>query len=227
MRKGAPGRRGRRRQRGDGLRPHRPAARRRGGVRSSTAAARTRCRPASRRSTTPRRRASSSTCSRSPGRDHRRRRTAGSPGVECVRMELGEPDESGRRRPVPIEGSEFVIDCDTVIVAIGTRANPLLTADRRPSSSSTSGATSSSTRTGGPRSPGVYAGGDIVRGAATVILAMGDGKRAAPAIERVSCAGSTRRRARWSRASRQPGSPPHTETAALAEIGPLLRSGPC
>jgi glutamate synthase (NADPH) small chain len=103
-------------------------------------------------------------------------------GLRCVRMELGEPDESGRRRPQPIPGSEFVIGCDMVVVAIGTRSNPLLTA-------ATSGLKVNEygyieTDGAGMTSlPGVFAGGDIVRGAATVILAMGDGKRAAAAID--------------------------------------------
>ena len=103
-------------------------------------------------------------------------------GLKCVRMQLGEPDASGRRSPVAIPGSEFVIECDVVVVAIGTRANPLLTAtcpelklNRRGNiETDANGMTSM---------PGVFAGGDIVRGAATVILAMGDGKRAARAID--------------------------------------------
>ncbi|KAB2868194.1 MAG: dihydropyrimidine dehydrogenase, partial [Bauldia sp.] len=98
-------------------------------------------------------------------------------------MQLGEPDASGRRRPVPIPDSEFVIECDMVVSALGTRANPLLTAtcpdlklnERGNIEVDENGLTSM---------PGVFAGGDIVRGAATVILAMGDGKRAAIAIER-------------------------------------------
>lgn len=104
-------------------------------------------------------------------------------GLRCVRMELGEPDASGRRRPVPVPGSEFVLECDMVVSALGTRANPLLTAtcpdlklnERGNIQVDANGLTSL---------PGVFAGGDIVRGAATVILAMGDGKRAAIAIER-------------------------------------------
>ena len=103
-------------------------------------------------------------------------------GLRCVRMKLGEPDDSGRRSPLPIPGSEFVLDCDVVVVAIGTRANPLLTAtcpelrlNRRGNIEvDEDGMTSSS---------GVFAGGDNVRGAATVILAMGDGKRSAKAID--------------------------------------------
>jgi glutamate synthase (NADPH/NADH) small chain len=103
-------------------------------------------------------------------------------GLRCVLMELGEPDASGRRSPRPVEGSEFVLDCDMVVVAIGTRANPLLTAtcpelrlDRR-------GNIVVDER-GMTSVPGIFAGGDIVRGAATVILAMGDGKKTARAID--------------------------------------------
>jgi glutamate synthase (NADPH/NADH) small chain len=102
-------------------------------------------------------------------------------GVRCVRMELGEPDASGRRRPVPIERSEHVVSCDTVIVAIGTRANPLLTASCPDLRLSRSGNIVTDER-GMTNLPGVFAGGDIVRGAATVILAMGDGKRVAAEI---------------------------------------------
>ncbi len=102
-------------------------------------------------------------------------------GLKCIRMQLGEPDQSGRRRPLPIPGSEFTIDCDLVIVAIGTGANPLLT-------KTTPGLklnerdyieTDNNLMT---TIPGVFAGGDIVRGSATVILAMGDGKKAAQSI---------------------------------------------
>ncbi|MCB9858142.1 MAG: NADPH-dependent glutamate synthase [Phycisphaerales bacterium] len=102
-------------------------------------------------------------------------------GLECQRMELGEPDDSGRRRPVPIEGSKFVIDCDVVIEAIGTRANPLLTATT-PDLKLNKWGYILVDETGATSKPGVYAGGDITRGSATVILAMGDGKRAAASI---------------------------------------------
>jgi glutamate synthase (NADPH/NADH) small chain len=104
-------------------------------------------------------------------------------GLECVRMELGEPDESGRRRPVKVPGSEFVLDCEMVIVAIGTRANPLLTASE-PDLVLNEWGYMVIDENGMTSLPGVFAGGDIVRGAATVILAMGDGKRAAAAIDR-------------------------------------------
>lgn len=103
-------------------------------------------------------------------------------GMECLRMELGEPDDSGRRRPVPIEGSNVIIEADVVVVAVGASANPLL-----------SGATpglklnkwgyievDGNLQTS---KPGVFAGGDIVRGSATVILAMGDGRDAAKSID--------------------------------------------
>ncbi|MBR5906870.1 MAG: NADPH-dependent glutamate synthase [Bacteroidales bacterium] len=104
-------------------------------------------------------------------------------GVECIRMELGEPDESGRRSPQPVAGSEFVIDTDALIVALGTKINRLI-ADTTPNLETdkkgrlvTSGETATSRA-------GVFAGGDVVTGAATVILAMGEGRRAAKAIDR-------------------------------------------
>ncbi|HEY3376732.1 MAG TPA: NADPH-dependent glutamate synthase [Armatimonadota bacterium] len=102
-------------------------------------------------------------------------------GLRCVRMELGEPDASGRRRPVPVDGSEFIIPCDTVVVAIGTRANPLLTASSTDLQLNKWGNIVVDEQ-GMTSIPGVFAGGDIVRGAATVILAMGDGKRVANVI---------------------------------------------
>ena len=102
-------------------------------------------------------------------------------GLECVRMELGEPDAGGRRKPVPVPGSEFVIDCDLVIEAIGTKANPLLTATTPDLKLNKWGYIEVNDQ-GATSKPGVYAGGDITRGSATVILAMGDGKRAANSI---------------------------------------------
>jgi len=104
-------------------------------------------------------------------------------GLRCQRMQLGEPDASGRRRPVPVPGSEFVVDCNTVIVAIGARANPLLTATC-PELKLNKWGNIEVDPNGMTNLPGVFAGGDIVRGAATVILAMGDGKTAARAIDR-------------------------------------------
>ena len=102
-------------------------------------------------------------------------------GLKCVRMQLGEPDASGRARPIIIPGSEFVVPCDVVVVAIGTRANPLLTATCPDLKLNKWGniIVDDNCMT---NLPGVFAGGDIVRGAATVILAMGDGKRAAKAM---------------------------------------------
>lgn len=104
-------------------------------------------------------------------------------GLKCVRMELGEPDESGRRSPKVVEGSEFVIECDTVLMSLGTSPNPLI-------SSTTSGLEINKHKcivvdeqTGKTSVEGVYAGGDAVTGAATVILAMGAGKVAAKAID--------------------------------------------
>ncbi len=103
-------------------------------------------------------------------------------GLRCVDTELGEPDASGRRAPVPIEGSERVIPCDTVVVAVGTRANPLLTSSS-PDLALTNRGYLAADEHGMTNLPGVFAGGDIVRGSATVILAMGDGKRIAGSID--------------------------------------------
>jgi glutamate synthase (NADPH) small chain len=104
-------------------------------------------------------------------------------GIECQMMQLGEADASGRRRPTPIAGSEYVLDCDMVVVAIGTRSNPMLTSSE-PDLSINEWGYLVVDENGMTSVPGIFAGGDIVRGAATVILAMGDGKRAARAIER-------------------------------------------
>jgi glutamate synthase (NADPH/NADH) small chain len=103
-------------------------------------------------------------------------------GLKCIRMKLGEPDASGRARPEPVPGSEFVLPCDVVVVAIGTRANPLLTATCPDLKLNKYGNILVDDQ-GMTSLPGVFAGGDIVRGAATVILAMGDGKRSAKAID--------------------------------------------
>jgi glutamate synthase (NADPH/NADH) small chain len=103
-------------------------------------------------------------------------------GIKCVRMELGEPDASGRARPVPIAGSEFTVPCEVVVIAVGTRANPLLTATCADLRLNKWGNIIVDDK-GMTSLPGVFAGGDIVRGAATVILAMGDGKRAAKSID--------------------------------------------
>ena len=103
-------------------------------------------------------------------------------GLRCINTELGEPDESGRRAPVLIEGSEHVIPCDTVVVAIGTGANPLLTSSAPDLAVNERGYLCADER-GMTNLPGVFAGGDIVRGSATVILAMADGKRIAATID--------------------------------------------
>lgn len=103
-------------------------------------------------------------------------------GLRCEAMRLGERDASGRGRPVPVEGSERTIPCDVVVVAVGTRANPLLTASCPELQLTDRGYVATDER-GMTNLPGVFAGGDIVRGTATVILAMGDGKRIAGAID--------------------------------------------
>lgn len=103
-------------------------------------------------------------------------------GIKCIRMELGEPDASGRRRPIPIEGSEFVMDIDTVIMAIGTSPNPLIKSTTKDLAVYPWGGIIIDEETGATSKDRVYAGGDAVTGAATVILAMGAGKRAAKAI---------------------------------------------
>ena len=103
-------------------------------------------------------------------------------GMKCQKMKLGEPDSSGRRRPEVIPGSEFVLDCDVVVVAIGTKSNPLLTATC-PDLKLNKWGNIIADENGATSIPGVFAGGDIVRGAATVILAMGDGKKSAQAID--------------------------------------------
>ncbi|HHU48534.1 MAG: NADPH-dependent glutamate synthase [Caldicoprobacterales bacterium] len=109
-------------------------------------------------------------------------------GLKCIRMELGKPDASGRRRPVPIQGSEFTMEADIVIMAIGTSPNPLIKASTPGLDTTGWGGIVVNEETGATSKEGVYAGGDAVTGAATVILAMGAGKRAAKAIhEKLSC----------------------------------------
>jgi len=103
-------------------------------------------------------------------------------GMECIRMELGAPDESGRRRPVPIAGSEFVMDVDTVVVAIGRTPNPIIQRTTDGLEVTKWGTIVADEAMGKTSLEGVYAGGDIVTGEATVISAMGAGKRAAKAI---------------------------------------------
>lgn len=103
-------------------------------------------------------------------------------GMRCIRMQLGEPDQSGRRSPVPIGGSEFEIEADTVIMALGTSPNPLVFIDAEGLERTRHGTAVADTETGRTRKPRVWAGGDVVTGAATVISAMGAGKRAAADI---------------------------------------------
>ena len=102
--------------------------------------------------------------------------------IECVRMELGEPDDSGRRRPIPIPGSEFTSETDTVVIAIGNKANPLLTKTTPGMDTNKWGYIITDPETGQTTREGVYAGGDIVTGSATVILAMGAGLKCARAM---------------------------------------------
>jgi len=97
-------------------------------------------------------------------------------GVECLKMELGEPDESGRRRPVPIEGSKFQLDCDLAVISVGAGANPLLTQSTEGLKTTKWGYIVADPNTGKTSRKGVWAGGDIVTGQATVILAMGAGR---------------------------------------------------
>lgn len=103
-------------------------------------------------------------------------------GIECLKYELGEPDESGRRRPVAIKGSEFIINLDTVIIAIGNTPNPLISQTMPELEMTRWGTIVVDEQTMATSVPGVYAGGDIVSGAATVILAMGQGRIAAASI---------------------------------------------
>ena len=103
-------------------------------------------------------------------------------GMECIRMELGEPDASGRRRPVPVEGSEFMMDVDTVIVAIGQTPNPLIQRTTEGLETTRHGTIIVNEENGACSRDGVFAGGDVVSGAATVISAMGAGKTAARGI---------------------------------------------
>ena len=105
-------------------------------------------------------------------------------GMECLEMTLGEPDASGRRRPVEKPGSEFVLDVDCVVMAIGTSPNPLIKSTTEGLETQKWGGILVEEATGLTSRENVYAGGDAVTGAATVILAMGAGKTAAGAIHR-------------------------------------------
>ena len=103
--------------------------------------------------------------------------------MECIRMELGEPDASGRRRPVPIDNSNFLLEVDTVVVAIGQSPNPLVPATTPGLEVGKHGNIVIDGETGKTSKKGIFAGGDIATGAATVILAMGAGRVAARAID--------------------------------------------
>ncbi len=103
-------------------------------------------------------------------------------GMECLKMELGEPDDSGRRRPIAIKGSEFELECDLCIVAVGSGANPLLTSETPDMELNRWGNVVTEVATGKTTKKSVWAGGDIVTGAATVILAMGAGRAAADSM---------------------------------------------
>ena len=104
-------------------------------------------------------------------------------GLKCVDMQLGEPDASGRRRPVEVPGSEKVLEVETVVIAIGNTPNPLIKNTTPGLDTNKKGCIIAEEETGKTSKEGVYAGGDVVTGAATVILAMGAGKRAAAAID--------------------------------------------
>ncbi len=105
-------------------------------------------------------------------------------GMECIKMELGEPDASGRRRPVPIENSKFRLDCDLAVIAVGAGANPLLTQSTPGLQITKWGYIIADEETGKTTKKGVWAGGDIVTGQATVILAMGAGRTASDSIHK-------------------------------------------
>jgi glutamate synthase (NADPH/NADH) small chain len=105
-------------------------------------------------------------------------------GMECIAMQLGEPDDSGRRRPIPIEGSEFTMNVDTVIIAIGQTPNPIIQRTTKELKTTKWGTIVVNDKTGKTTRKRVYAGGDVVSGAATVISAMGAGKKAARSIHK-------------------------------------------
>ena len=108
-------------------------------------------------------------------------------GMKCIRMELGEPDDSGRRRPVEVPGSEFEIEADTVIMSLGTSPNPLISSTTKGLETNRRQCIIANEETGETTKKGVFAGGDAVTGAATVILAMGAGKAAAKGIHEYIC----------------------------------------
>jgi len=113
--------------------------------------------------------------------------------IECIKMELGEPDDSGRRRPIPIKGSEFIIECDTVIPALGNKPNPLIAMTTPGLKTTRWGTLDADPDTMETSMKGVFAGGDIVTGAATVISAMGAGKKAAASMHEYLMTGKVTR----------------------------------
>jgi glutamate synthase (NADPH/NADH) small chain len=115
-------------------------------------------------------------------------------GMECLKMELGEPDDSGRRRPIPISGSNFVIEVDMVIDAIGTSANPIVARSATGVKINQWGYFIIDDKTSATTKEGIFAGGDIVRGSATVISAVGDGKVAARAVDEFLSSGGSLRK---------------------------------
>lgn len=115
-------------------------------------------------------------------------------GMKCIKMKLGEPDESGRRRPIPIEGSNFILEVDMVIDAIGTMANPIIARSARDVEVNDWGYFKIDEKTKMTTCEGIFAGGDIVRGAATVISAVGDGKIAARSIDAYLSSGKSLRK---------------------------------
>ncbi|MGC8825839.1 MAG: FAD-dependent oxidoreductase, partial [Anaerolineae bacterium] len=108
-------------------------------------------------------------------------------GLRCVRMQLGEPDASGRRRPIPIPGSEFDLDVDMVIIAVGTTPNPVVFLNTYGLERTKEGTVVADMATLRTTKPRVWAGGDVVTGAATVVSAMGAGKTAAADMHRFLC----------------------------------------
>ena len=103
--------------------------------------------------------------------------------MECIEMELGEPDAGGRRRPIPKPGSEFLVDVDTVVVALGTTPNPLVPSTTEGLATTSEGTVVVDKNNGQTTKPKVWAGGDVATGSATVISAMGAGKVAAASID--------------------------------------------
>ena len=150
---------------------------------SSTAARAPRCPPGWRKSTTPSRRASNFELLTNPVALHSTDNSGWVREVECIRMELGEPDASGRRRPVPVKDSNFRIPTDMVVISIGQSPNPLIPKTTPDLQTAKGGVIVVDPETGKTSKRGVFAGGDVATGGATVILAMGAGKLAARAID--------------------------------------------